>query len=394
MTQLGSKKSRKGCVRCKGRRVKCNEEAPCSNCVRRGEQCSLVAVASPSSASETYGRAERDETLPGSQREWLQEMELMHHFSRHVSKVALGASDQIQSLWRDVIPEEALRHPFLLHGLLALSALSLASLRPAESARYLSLCDKHQSIALAQFRAALAGEITMDVAAALFALSSCISISSMARACARVAAQPPPKAVSLDEIVEMFVLTRGVRDVIGIAHDLIIQGPLAPMFAGHEMPEAQKSRVFLPPPAQTRLDELQTMLHQHCANELPNLTVCSEALRELKDIYRNCQYFHTTPGGVQSGHVVRYTTCVSPDFVSLMQNRYPPALIILAHWAVSTMVVKAAWYTTNWGVYAIEGISLVLEPGLRGWLDWPRQQMQNGMAAVLQGQNGTPAGTH
>ena len=40
--RVGHKKSRNGCYQCKRRHVKCNEKAPCSNCVRHGVACSLA----------------------------------------------------------------------------------------------------------------------------------------------------------------------------------------------------------------------------------------------------------------------------------------------------------------------------------------------------------------
>jgi hypothetical protein len=138
-------------------------------------------------------------------------MELMHHYSDHVVNTPLAASENIQRLWKTTIPQQALQHAMLLHGLLALSALSLAYMRPAESAKYLSLCDKHQTIAIAGYRTVLNGEITPHNAHALFALASTISISSMARAGARASAQPAPRFISLDEIAEMFLLTRSVE---------------------------------------------------------------------------------------------------------------------------------------------------------------------------------------
>ncbi|KAK3948966.1 hypothetical protein QBC32DRAFT_45527 [Pseudoneurospora amorphoporcata] len=42
--RLGYKKSRNGCLRCKARRVKCDENKPCSACQRHGVLCSLVTA--------------------------------------------------------------------------------------------------------------------------------------------------------------------------------------------------------------------------------------------------------------------------------------------------------------------------------------------------------------
>lgn len=66
MPQLGSRKSRKGCKRCKQRRVKCDERVPCTGCVRRNEQCSFLEP-SPSASSE----ATADPTLPPDGDDWI-----------------------------------------------------------------------------------------------------------------------------------------------------------------------------------------------------------------------------------------------------------------------------------------------------------------------------------
>ncbi|KAK8205947.1 hypothetical protein IWZ01DRAFT_60321 [Phyllosticta capitalensis] len=66
MPRLGHKKSRNGCVQCKRRRVKCDEQRPCSHCARHGVECSLTSQdgappppppqrASYSAASQTSG---------------------------------------------------------------------------------------------------------------------------------------------------------------------------------------------------------------------------------------------------------------------------------------------------------------------------------------------------
>lgn len=81
MAQLGQKKSRKGCNRCKQRRVKCDEETPCGNCIRRNEECSLLEP-SPSS-SELH----REPGLPVDTEEWLADLELMHHYGTNAASI-------------------------------------------------------------------------------------------------------------------------------------------------------------------------------------------------------------------------------------------------------------------------------------------------------------------
>ncbi|KAI7138998.1 hypothetical protein KC337_g56 [Hortaea werneckii] len=84
----------RGCVRCKTRRVKCDEKAPCTNCTRRAEHCSLNDAQSPSvaSVSEPF---ERDGSLPASREEYLQDMELWFHYNHSLELVNLGHREDI-----------------------------------------------------------------------------------------------------------------------------------------------------------------------------------------------------------------------------------------------------------------------------------------------------------
>jgi hypothetical protein len=86
MAQLGQKKSRKGCTRCKQRRVKCDEEAPCGNCMRRNEECSLLEP-SPSSSE-----INREPGVPVDTEEWLADLELMHHYASNAASIGKNFS--------------------------------------------------------------------------------------------------------------------------------------------------------------------------------------------------------------------------------------------------------------------------------------------------------------
>lgn len=141
------------------------------------------------------------------EREWVEDMELMYYYTTHVSTIGLGIRTELLALWRDYIPPEGFKHSFLLHGLLALAALKMANDQPSESARCLTLCDKHQAIAISGFRQALAGPIGPEIAVSLFALSSVISMSVMARACAKAASQPSAQYINPEEMANMFYLT-------------------------------------------------------------------------------------------------------------------------------------------------------------------------------------------
>lgn len=302
MAQLGQKKSRRGCIRCKQRRVKCDEEAPCGNCIRRNEECSLLEP-SPSSSE-----VPREPGVPADTEEWLADLELMHHYGSSTADIGASMRPDVRDIWRQYVPQQALKHPFLMHGILALSALHLAYLQQYKAPRYLRLSDKHQALALKQFRSILAADINEDVSDALFALSATISVCSMARACAQAELTPgEPKAMTMEDVSEYFFLTRGVRDVIHVTYDRVSTGPLSKLFDAHRMPEG--TIVTLPDEVLQQFSALRQML-ETWGLDPEALTHCRAALADLEDIYCNI-YWWARNEEVYTGQVIRWITMVT-----------------------------------------------------------------------------------
>ena len=150
-SRLGHKKSRKGCKRCKARRVKCDETHPsCSNCTKHGATCeyaqgaparsenpqSSVEINNPFSAATSpvhlpspYANNEEIEGFfEELEARRALELRLLHHFLTIVS-YTFPACDQ--QLYRDIWTIDAVlsgfQHPFLFNAILAISALHLLS---------------------------------------------------------------------------------------------------------------------------------------------------------------------------------------------------------------------------------------------------------------------------
>ena len=265
-----------------------------------------------------------------------------------------------------------------MHGLLALSALHLAYLNQYKSAQYLQLCDKHQTIAVKEFRVLLSIEVNPESADALLALASTISISSMARSCAAAEASEGAKATSMDNVAELLFLTRGVRDIVEVTYDYVRPGPMGELFDAHRMPEG--TGITIP---QEVLDQF-TAVRQMLATwglDPEALTHCQSALTDLVEIYENIVYWGSI-GNVETGQVWRWKTMVTTGYVRLVQARCQPALIIFAYYAAATTAVRTAWYTQHWGEYAVRGVSFELDADMLLWIEWPRQQVEERMSAL------------
>lgn len=139
------------------------------------------------------------------------------------------------------------------------------------------------------FRGLLSSEIVAQNATPMFALSSCISIASMSRQCATAAIQPEPQFVDIDQVCEMFLLTRGVADVVSACHESISKGPLAAMMTGYLLP-ADEDPLALPTTVTQRLEDLYHLAEKACPEE-DKFDACKHALLQLDKTYQAIAYY-------------------------------------------------------------------------------------------------------
>lgn len=304
----------------------------------------------------------------------------MHHYSHRTSRTKLGASVRLQHVWQEHIPNEAAKHSFLMHGVLALSALHIACSKPTQAAKYASLCDKHQASALASYRQILT-HITDDVANALFALATILSISSLARATLRASEMEGQQYISVESICELLYLTRGVREVKEATGELVTKGPFSVVLFGHQM--SADVQVTMSPSILGVFRELERMVHEHCM-EVDQRKHCSEAITHLYSVFETMLAKYSL-GDLEMGHIWRWTAMLSYDFIKMVQAEYPPALIITAHFTVASMMLREMWFVSTWGNLALDGIRIALKGQLEEYLRWPEEQMASDNAGLKYG---------
>ena len=92
-------------------------------------------------------------------------------------------------------------------------------------------------------------------------------------------------------------------------------------------------------------------------------------------MYENIAYIALT-AEIDIGDLSRWQVFVSTGYIRLIQARNPPALIILAYYAVAMTTVRAAWYTQNWAEYTLRGIRQDLPGPMQEYIQWPLEQVQ------------------
>ncbi|KAI2066949.1 hypothetical protein LOZ37_005942, partial [Ophidiomyces ophidiicola] len=337
------RKSRLGCQQCKRRKIKVHRNLnallypahSCSatNCRKHNIACSFAppssstaaaaarttpttttTTASSSSSAPLSPLSPPTTTSPPADALHLPDLELLHHYTAHTYRT-LSYNNEHKAIWKHYIPREALSHPFLMHGLLALAALHLAAAAPpAASARYTERATRHQDRALAAFRPQLAA-ITPANCHAVFAFSSLTA--ALAFAFARSARHHRPASAPAEPVTQVlhdFFLFRGVERVLTTFWDLIRQGCLGPLV--HRPADPARLRP-LPADVAAALDYLHAC-NTAAAAAAAESAAYDHALRELR------VSFERAPTSWES--VFRWPVVVPDAYLAHLKARRPMAL--------------------------------------------------------------------
>ncbi|PPJ51938.1 hypothetical protein CBER1_09681 [Cercospora berteroae] len=203
---------------------------------------------------------DKDGEMAISVDDWMGDLRLLRHFVVTTTLEPVGATKNVQRLWRDVVSEEATRHPLL----------------------------------------------NEQLSQPMFTLASVISISSVARSCAIAFALPEPRYVSMEQVTELFLLTRGVSTIVDACVLWLRSSPLAPVLVGYEIPD--REQVTLPDSVSERFHVLDQMIDTACFGEHQK-NVCKDALMALADVYRSVAYF-SAKNQLQTGKTAERSICI------------------------------------------------------------------------------------
>ncbi|KAF7591717.1 hypothetical protein BBP40_001161 [Aspergillus hancockii] len=334
------KKSHHGCVQCKQRRIKCDESRPnCGSCQRKRLVCTFKSepplLAHPASPSPGVLPAP---PLP------LLELELLHHWHT-VAGASLALNETVQDLFRVTVPGLALSHPFLMHGLLAVSALHISQKCPAERRpKYTEVAISHNNLALS-LCPSLLSNVTPENCHALFAFSCLVAIFAFAT-------QGPaasPTTLSIADVVKIFGLIRGVKSIVEEARSWIQQGEMRPLL---RMPGNQRQDSKGKPTLEafTRIQQLveeQVSLEPalHGSNDGP---VISAALEQLTGILELCTTLDN-PGAIMAWPVL-----VDAEYLALLLQEEPTSLVIIGYYGAALNLLSNEWWLDGWGEFLVK----------------------------------------
>lgn len=254
------------------------------------------------------------------------DLELLHFFTTCTYKT-LSQIPERQSVWLYIIPQLAFLHDFLLHGLLALSALHLSRGQPDRKDNLSAAALRHHDKSLASFRSAMS-KITPQNCDACFSFSTLLVIYAWASSdgtgdlfFSDVSGRPGD-----DGAAEWVRLLRGVNSLLGIYYFEIRQGPLGKLI--HLWDDDAKPCPETNPEDTARFTALEQLW-----NKMPMTISVAEAdaLRETLEILKETYSYMSLPvpdSGVDpGGATLSWPIRVPEAYIQMVNRRQPEALI-------------------------------------------------------------------
>ncbi|KAL2703154.1 hypothetical protein AAEP93_004225 [Penicillium crustosum] len=290
----------------------------------------------------------------------LNDLELMLQWSSK-TYLTLSRNEATKEVWQFLVPQEALSHPFLMLGLLAVSAIHLADTKgEKKKAEFMKKALLYQHQALLVFRQLL-DDINRYNAKAIFAFSSILAIFYFGFLRLENVINP---SSCMDNLFQVLMLSEGVQNVLRICGLSIQESNFSPIFvsASFEM----KYSIPLPGEVRSAVNRLYTANTAYgIQNSGHNTAVYKEAIVMLEDALNAVYRDH-----VLTNAACRWAIKCPRQFLRSLQEREPMALVILCFYCVVLHRLRHIWCFEGWATAILKSTWPVLEPQWRHLAYW------------------------
>lgn len=292
----------------------------------------------------------------------LLDLELLHHFSTVVYSTLCG-DPKVQSMWQLSIPKEAFKHPHLMNSLLAMSALHFSTTcSPSHKHVYFNAAIQHHKVALSGFNLLL-NTIKEENGDSMVA-NSCLLVLFSA-AMWNNPGNPEPQS-PIDGILNVAALLRGIRVILSAGAPFVRLGRLAPLLN----PNSWADTPILPPDVLLALGALRAKARLAYSTE--RSSVYLEAIQNLN---RTLEAIEVNPNHLPIS--LLWLVLLERDFIELIKEKDPMALVIFAHFGAACQAVSTLWWAKDWDSIIVEEAYQALNDEWQSWIDWPMQKIKS-----------------
>lgn len=291
----------------------------------------------------------------------LDHLELFHHWIAETCGTLADTTDRVE-LYRTVVVREALKFPFLMHQLLGMAALHVASgASPDVAAQYYHRATELQTAAMSGFKL-YETRIDEDSAFALLVFSSLVGLHVMAD---HSRTYNMNQDAFLNHFLHTVRLMQGVR--ILVVHDWwekIRNRPEVGPFLDVVKIDPPYNNIPQPVKQLHKLIQEPTMLDEDA------LAAYSTAIEHIEWMYAITRIPHKSYNTVRM--IMAWPVRSTSEYLTLVDQRRPEALIILAYYALVMHFYRDSWVVRDTGARLLNAIDSNLEPHWSSWLEWPK----------------------
>ncbi|TGO25298.1 hypothetical protein BPAE_0083g00310 [Botrytis paeoniae] len=381
MNRRSHRKSRKGCLQCKSRHIKCDETHPeCVNCKTASHTCSYRITASTNTSKVTTPEStptfqsdpqiphgpllqpEPPSLLPSLPQSYVNftHLELFQHFY-----------DDRSFLWdgqfRDHTPriiKHAHRAPFLMYELLACSALHLSIIRPDQFQIYHDESTILQEHSIKMFNESVQ-EVNHENLISAFVYSGILGLHFFVDTFSM-----PGSDLNqfIDKLIQAIKLMRGVRVCFTGWWDVLRESEI------HELLQFGDADMEHTDEFVDHLLALQKKLPEIPGMEEAEIEVLHDAIHQLKWVYVS-SLFDIHNGTPRPRMVTTWPITLAVEYTDLLHQRRPGALIVLAHFSILLHFCRDYWAVGNAGKFLLAVVETYLGRDWESWLEWPRSKV-------------------
>ncbi|KAJ4392463.1 hypothetical protein N0V85_007033 [Neurospora sp. IMI 360204] len=415
MMRRSHRKSRKGCLECKRRHIKCDETRPrCINCQTVERECSYpippgistgsddlsrspadslsVAATPPSSASASvasfsgYGGSTATTPIPvpgpepgpfmpdvtpfpaapnqdseSSPNVNMVHMELLYHYTTDIFLTFPPVGDTVRSLTM----HHALREPYLMYQILALSARHLSVLRPHREAFY-----HHHAIQLQTHALTLFNSIDMahfdaciENRVPLFLFSAVLGFHAL---CDTLSYRDAEFPATLTRFMGYLHLHRGIYGVMEGHMEEMKQSELKPIIEmGIRLYDTRGSG----PECDDILRRLGERFSRIDDDDKETMNGLRQAVQYLQVI------FDAMPSPArQVQMLLAWGTMLTKPVMGMLEEGKPEVLAVLAYYFVCLHLCRKVWISGDSGRFLLESLArymAYLGPEWEEWIETP-----------------------
>lgn len=330
-------------------------------------------------------------TPPVSKNEdWKLDMELMHHFCTVTCDTLCNREDS-RHVWRVLMPMEGYQNEFVMHMILAISALHKCSLTtsPQLQSQYRKASEIHSSVGIAEFRDRVSKEhSSFETWQSFFAFASLLSIY-LAATPIRIGSTRWPSPIS--DALDFFASIKGLRAVMEPFQGFFRWSRLAALsnslFMGNP---TLLGSAFVSRNSQLPEDVWAQMTHLHnfidhyefapAEGDKPDDesgTTSRGSVRRkdheiaLESLEQACRVVELAGPHIEPGMVFFWAYHLNKLFQEDLRIHDPAALVLLAHFCIVLRLIDHAWFINYLGHQVLEDIEKNIQPQYRPLLAWP-----------------------